>query len=145
MPRQGIRELHGGELAVKASPRGGPPGTLREPEECQSGLAGLLGHLEPALPRRPIAAAQRGRSRLPPLRTASLQGCSLGARAGSRAACLKGCGRLSKGGKKKKTSWRNHIADSERVGKLKLHLRNSFVLAVKQAADNPSPCCHRQH
>lgn len=48
-------------------------------------------------------------------------------------------------GPKGKTSLRNHFGDSERVGKLKLLLQNSFVPAVKKAADNLSPRCHRQH
>lgn len=48
-------------------------------------------------------------------------------------------------GQKNPISLRNHIVDSGRVGKLKLLLQNPFVVAVKQAADNPSPRCHRQH
>ena len=115
--QQGIPELHGGEPAAKASRRGGTPVTFTELEECRSGLAGLLRHHEPALLRRPFAAAQRGRSRLPPLRTTIPPGMLAW---GHEQGAGRLPERLRKTFQRKKTSLRNHIVDSQRVGKLKL-------------------------
>lgn len=137
--QQGIPELHGGKSITQ---RRNASNIYRATGVLEWSGWFAQANREPALLRRPFAAAQRGRSWLPSLRTASLQGCSPGDMSREKGRLPE---RLWKMVQREKTSLRNHFGDSERVGKLKLLLQNSFVPAVKKAADNLSPRCHRQH